>query len=298
EALAVADRITVLRRGRVVATVAPAETTEAALATLMVGGAMPSDAGPPGTPAAMEVLRVDGLVVRDERGVAGVGGGSLTVAGGEIVGVAGVQGNGQTELIEALAGLRPVERGTIWRRGTAVTGQSPRALREGGLAHVPEDRQRTGLVGAYSLADNLLLTAYAQEPFAHHGVLDTDAITRHARERLAAFDVRPPDPAAQAGQLSGGNQQKGVLARELGPGGDLLLANQPTPGPDVGAGAQVHHWPPAPPARRGGLLPLSADLDEICALADRILVMVRGRVVEAPADASAETLGLLMAGVM
>lgn len=297
EALAIADRITVLRRGRVVASLTPAETSEAALATLMVGGEVPVDAGPPGTPTATEVLRVDGLVVRDERGLAAVDGVSLTVHAGEIVGVAGVQGNGQTELVEALAGLRRAERGTIWRDGAAVTGQGPRALRDGGLAHVPEDRRRTGLVGGFCLADNLVLSSYDRAPFARHGVLDGEAITRHAHDRLTAFDVRPPDPGALAEQLSGGNQQKVVLAREIGPTVDLLLANQPTRGLDVGAVAQVHHWLRDLRTRGGGILLVSADLDEIRTLADRVLVMVRGRLVEAPADADAETLGLLMAGV-
>jgi simple sugar transport system ATP-binding protein len=248
----------------------------------------------PGTP----VLRVDGLRVRDARGLLAVDGVSLAVRAGEIVGVAGVQGNGQTELVEALAGLRSLAGGSVTWPGVVGAHPSPRAVRAGGTAHVPEDRQRDGLVPGFSVADNLALCAYDAPPFARWGQRDAAAIAAHARALLAAYDVRAPSERAPVGQLSGGNQQKVILARELSGAVRLALVNQPTRGLDVGAVAEVHARLVALRDAGCGVLLVSSELDELRALADRVVVLYRGRVVAALAAdaASPETLGLLMAG--
>jgi len=298
EALAVADRITVLRRGRVVATVRPGDTDAAGLAALMVGRAValaptkpPADPGPP-------VLQVESLSVRDARGLLAVDGVSFAVRAGEVLGIAGVQGNGQTELVEALAGLRPLVGGTIAWPGVAASRPTPRAIRAGGTAYVPEDRQRDGLVLSFSVADNLVLCAYDAAPFARWGQRDAAAIAAHARALIAAFDVRAPSPATPVARLSGGNQQKVILARELSGRVRLVLANQPTRGLDVGSVEGVHQRLLALRAAGAAVLLVSTDLDELRALADRIAVLYRGRLVATlpAATAAPEHLGLLMAG--
>ena len=298
EALAVADRITVLRRGRVVATVRPAETDAPRLAALMVGRAvalMPTK--PPAQPGE-PVLRVEGLRVRDARGLLAVDHVSFAVRAGEVLGIAGVQGNGQTELVEVLAGLRPLTGGTVAWPGVAAAHPTPRAIRAGGTAYVPEDRQRDGLVPSFSIADNLILCAYDAAPFAHWGQRDETAIATHARALMAAFDVRAPSARTPAGQLSGGNQQKLILARELSGAVRLVLANQPTRGLDVGSVAAVHQHLLGLRDAGAAVLLVSTDLDELRALADRIAVLYRGRLVAIlpTTTASPEHLGLLMAG--
>ncbi len=310
EALAIADRITVLRRGLVVATVRPRDTDAAQLAALMVGRAValaPTKA--PARPGPV-VLQVDGLRVLDARGLAAVDGVSFAVRAGEVLGIAGVQGNGQTELVEALAGLRPLAGGRVTWPGLApVSGRArpwsggaaapptPRAIRAGGTAYVPEDRQRDGLVPSFSIADNLVLCAYDAPPFARWGQHDERAIAAHARTLMAAFDVRAPSERTPVAALSGGNQQKVVLARELSGAVRLVLANQPTRGLDVGSVAAVHQRLLALRDAGCAILLVSTDLDELRALADRIAVLYRGRLVATlPATASPEQLGLLMAG--
>jgi simple sugar transport system ATP-binding protein len=294
----IADRITVLRRGEVVGTTTPAEAGEADLATMMVGRAVQlvvdKDPSTPGSP----VLEVEGLRVLDERGVAAVDGVTFAVASGEIVAVAGVQGNGQTELVEALAGLRAVDAGTVLLDGTDVTGLGPRDLLERGVAHVPEDRQRDGIVGSFPVRDNLVLNTYRRQPFARRLAVDRRAVREQAERLVADFDIRAASPEVPASTLSGGNQQKVIVAREFGHAGRLLIAAQPTRGLDVGSIQYIHRRIVDKRDEGAAVLIVSTELEEVLALADRILVMFRGHVVGSldRADATRERLGLLMAG--
>jgi len=300
EVFHIAHRITVLRRGRVVCTLLPAETTEAQLAALMVGDArLTHVVKQPRAISGEGVLHVRDVHVLDDRGTPAVAGVSLTVHAGEILGIAGVQGNGQTELVEALAGLRHPMAGSITLHGVDVTRATPRQLAEGGVAHIPEDRHKHGMVEPYSVADNLVLNTYHRQPFARRMVRHSAAIAAHAARLMHAFDVRAPHPATQASSLSGGNQQKMVIARECSRPLTLLIAAQPTRGLDVGATAFIHQHLVQQREQGCAVLLVSADLDEILTLADRIAVMYHGKILAIVADheASRETLGQLMAGV-
>jgi simple sugar transport system ATP-binding protein len=294
----IADRITVLRRGEVVGATTPAESSEADLATMMVGRAVQlvvdKEPSSPGAP----VLAVEGLRVLDERGVAAVDGVGFSVAAGEIVAVAGVQGNGQTELVEALAGLRAVDAGTVLLDGSDVTGLGPRQLLERGVAHVPEDRQRDGIVGSFPVRDNLVLNTYRRPPFARRLAVDRRAVREQADRLVADFDIRAASPEVPASTLSGGNQQKVIVAREFGHAERLLIAAQPTRGLDVGSIQYIHRRIVDKRDEGAAVLIVSTELEEVLALADRILVMFRGQVVGSldRADATRERLGLLMAG--
>jgi general nucleoside transport system ATP-binding protein len=245
------------------------------------------------------VLDVRDIDVRDERGNLTVAGVSLAVHAGEIFGIAGVQGNGQTELVEALAGLRQPVAGSIVLQGTDVTQATPRQLAACGVAHIPEDRHKHGMVEGYTIADNLVLNTYHQQPFAHRMARHTAAITAHAAHLMQAFDIRAPHPAVPAGTLSGGNQQKMVIARECSRPLTLLIAAQPTRGLDIGATAFIHQHLVQQRDQGCAVLLVSADLDEILTLSDRIAVMYDGKILAIVADreASRETLGQLMAGV-
>jgi ABC-type uncharacterized transport system ATPase subunit len=299
EVLAVADRITVMRAGKVVGTVKPAETSEAQLAAMMVGREviLKVEKGPasPGE----EVLKVDGLRVYDQRGLETVRDVSFAVRAGEVLGIAGVQGNGQTELVEALTGLCPSHVGKVRFAGHDVTNKPPRPITEIGMAHVPEDRQRHGLVLPYVVADNLVLCTYYLPPFGVSGVLQPRAVDENARTLMNSFDIRTPSPYVPASKLSGGNQQKVIVARELSRPVRLLIANQPTRGLDVGSIEYIHHEIVEMRDRGVAVLLVSAELDEIMALSDRIAVMYRGQIV-AIVEASKvtrEQLGLWMAGI-
>lgn len=300
EVLAVADRITVLRNGRVVGTLTPQEADEAHLAAMMVGREVmltvektPARPGP-------EVLRVEDLRVRDDRGAMVVNGVSFSVRAGEILGIAGVQGNGQTELIEALVGLRPAVGGRIFLLDEEVTLQPPRHRTERGMAHIPEDRQKHGLVLPYSVADNLVLNTYYQPPFARGIQRQPQAVLNHARRLIALYDIRTPSPYTPVRSLSGGNQQKVIAARELSRPIRLLVANQPTRGLDVGATEYIHRKIVEMRDQGAAVLLVSTELDEIFSLADRIAVMYRGRLVAVldRAEATLQQIGLLMAGVL
>ncbi len=299
EVLAVADRITVLRRGRVVGTTTPQETTEAELAAMMVGRTVmlqvAKEAARPGEP----VLQVADLVVRDDRGHRAVDGVSLEVRQGEIVCVAGVQGNGQTELVEALTGLRRASAGSIRILGTDVTHASVHDVLGAGVGHVPEDRLRDGLIVDFSIADNLVLDQYDVAPFASWIVRNDGEVLRAAEERARSYDIRTPSVLQAAGTLSGGNQQKVIVAREFSRPIHVLIASQPTRGLDVGSIEYIHGRLVAKRDEGVGVLLVSPELDEVLALADRIAVMYRGRIVAilAAGTASREELGLLMAGV-
>ncbi|MHB0940004.1 MAG: ABC transporter ATP-binding protein [Armatimonadota bacterium] len=298
EVLAIADRITVMRAGRVVNTVTPSETDSAQLANMMVGRQVILTVDKKDHEAAEEILTVEGLSVRDQRDLETVHNVSFSVRGGEVLGIAGVQGNGQTELSEALTGLRHPTGGRVLIGGHDVTGKSPRVMTETGLAHIPEDRQRHGLVLSYTVADNLALCDYYHPPFSQHGVMQPKALDENARKLISAFDVRTPSPFVNAGKLSGGNQQKVIVARVLSRDVKLVIANQPTRGLDVGSIEYIHSEIIKMRDRGVAVLLISAELDEIMALSDRIAVMYRGQIVtivEAK-KATREQLGLWMAG--
>jgi simple sugar transport system ATP-binding protein len=298
EVLAVADRITVMRAGKVVGTTTPAEADEHALAAMMVGReVILTVEKTPAVPAG-PVLSVRGLRLHDARGLEAVRSVSLEVRQGEILGIAGVQGNGQTELAEAITGLRRAQGGQILLMGKDMTNKPPRPLIQAGLSHSPEDRQRHGLVLTYSVADNMVLCTYDRPPFGVHGVLQEERIQANAEKLVEAFDVRPPNPLLPARTLSGGNQQKVIVARELSRPVKLLVANQPTRGLDVGSIETIHKQIITMRDQGAAVLLLSAELDEIMALSDRIAVMYRGQIVTVveASQASRAQLGLWMAG--
>jgi ABC-type uncharacterized transport system ATPase subunit len=298
ELLGVSDRITVIRDGRVVDTVQTSETNEAQLATLMVG--RPVVLRVDRTPATPRDVRLAarGLEVLGSTGQPAVHGIDLEVRGGEILAVAGVDGNGQVELAEALAGTRPAAAGTVEVDGQDVTRLSAGIRADRGLAYIPEDRGGKGLVGPFTVAENCVLKRYDDAPFASRGWLRGGAISRFARKLIQAFDVRPANERATASSLSGGNQQKAIVARELDGDPSVLIANQPTRGVDVGAIEFIHRQLIAQRDRGAAILLISLELDEIHQLADRIIVLYEGRIVgEVTAEeASDEQLGLWMAG--
>jgi simple sugar transport system ATP-binding protein len=298
EVLQVADRITVLRRGKKVGTVPREGATEAELARMMVGRDVvlrvdKDPAKPNGT-----LLEVRDLHVRDDRGLEKVRGVSLEVRAGEIVGLAGVDGNGQTELIEALTGLRRIESGSVVVAGTPLREHgTPREALDDGIGHIPEDRHRRGLVLDFTLAENLVLHDYEREPNASHGWLHPRRIIQRARELLGQFDVRGGGPNTRAAALSGGNQQKVVLAREIGRDPRVLLAAQPTRGLDVGAIEFVHRRLIEERDKGRAILLVSLELDEILSMSDRILAIYEGRIAgEYGPDVPEETLGIAMTG--
>jgi simple sugar transport system ATP-binding protein len=295
EVLEIADRVTVLRRGRVIGTVDTAGADEASLARMMVGRdvvlRVEKEAAKPTEP----VLEIDDLHVADDRGLPAVDGISLQVRGGEIVAVAGIDGNGQTELIDGISGLRHVRSGHVRVRGRDITNCDPRHAREAGIGHIAEDRHRRGLVLDFTLAENLALRDYRQA--ARFGLMSPRRVVENAKRLLDEFDVRGGGAETPARSLSGGNQQKVVIAREVGGDPDVLIAAQPTRGLDVGAIEFVHRRLLAERDAGKAILLLSLELDEVRSLADRILVIYEGRIVgELPPSASDEELGLLMTG--
>jgi simple sugar transport system ATP-binding protein len=299
EVLAISDRILVLRRGECVGGARPADVTQEDLARMMVGRDVLLEVEKePASPADV-VLDVHDLLVHDDLGHVAVDGLSLQVRAGEVLGVAGVQGNGQTELVEALTGLRAVDRGHIEVLGRASTHASPRQVTEMGTAHVPEDRQRDGLVLSFSVQDNLVLNTYYAPPFAKGIVLQNDEIASAAEERASMFDVRTPSIESPVANLSGGNQQKVIVAREFSRPINLLIASQPTRGLDVGSVEYIHRRIIEKRDSGCAVLLVSSELDEVMSLSDRIAVMYGGRILATlPAEeATREGLGLLMAGV-
>ena len=298
EVMAVADRITVMRSGQVVGTVTPDEVDRAKLASLMVGREVILKVKKGEATPKEKVLKVENLHVQDDRGLETVHDVSFEVREGEILGIAGVQGNGQTQLAEALTGLRATKSGQVTLAGKDVTGKTPRPIIETGLAHIPEDRQRHGLVLGYSVADNMVLCNYYLPPFAKGLVLQQEAVDKNARNLIKEYDVRTPSPFVPAAKLSGGNQQKVIVARELSRDVKLLIASQPTRGLDVGSIEYIHKEIIAMRDRGLGVLLISAELDEIMALSDRIAVMYRGEIVTTvdAKEATREQLGLWMAG--
>ncbi len=299
EVLEIADRITVFRNGKVVGTTTPAKSTEASLANMMVGREVILTVDKKPAKPGEVVLDVADLQVLDDRHLEAVKGVSFQVRAGEILGIAGVQGNGQKELVEALTGLRPFIKGKVDLLGKDVSGASPRRIREAGSAHVPEDRQNDGLVLSFPIKDNLVLSTYYEKPFARGLNLNGEEIVRVAEERVKQFDIRTPSIFIPASTLSGGNQQKLIVAREFSRPIKLLVASQPTRGLDVGSIEYIHGQIVKKRDEGCGVLLVSSELDEIMSLSDRIAVIFSGEILAIiPAgEATREGLGLLMAGI-
>ena len=298
EVLEIADRIAVLRRGAVVGEVDPQGASESQLAEMMVGRpveltvskeeSQPSD-------VVLAVRELDVLNVHDQLAVNQV---SFEVRKGEIVGIAGVQGNGQTELVEALTGLRESVGGTVSINGADFTNASPRSIHNASVAHVPEDRQRSGLVLKFTLTENFVLDSYYDEPYSSGIKMDWARSRQEAERLIEEFDVRTPSSEVMASNLSGGNQQKVIVAREFGRDVDLVIASQPTRGVDVGSIEFIHERIVEERDQGAAVLIVSSGLDEVMALSDRVLVMFDGRIVaeKKPEDTTNAELGLYMAG--
>jgi simple sugar transport system ATP-binding protein len=299
EVLEICDDIVVLRGGKVVGHADPKTATQQSLASMMVGREvlLMVDKAPaqPGEP----VLVIHDLTVNDDRGLQAVRGLNLEVRAGEILGIAGVQGNGQTELVEAITNLRPVIQGHIYLEGHDVTHASPRRVTSSGVGHVPEDRQKNGMVSIFPVKDNLALQTYYLGPFSIGILTNEDAVIGNAEKLVKRYDVRTPNVFTRIGKLSGGNQQKVIVAREFSRENRLLIAAQPTRGLDVGSIEFIHKQIVRIRDEGAGVLLVSAELDEILSLADRVAVMYAGRIIDVLPieEATRERVGLLMAGV-
>lgn len=299
EILEICDQVTVLRRGRVVGHANPKESTEQSLASMMVGrDVLLEVAKAPAKPGNV-VLKIQNLHVNDDRGLPAVEDLSLDIYEGEILGIAGVQGNGQTELIQALTGLRKVESGLVLLDGKDITHVSPRKVTEAGVAHVPEDRQKDGLVSAFAVAKNEVLNNYYKKPFARGLVINEPAIAEHAEKLVKQYDVRTPGIHVNVGTLSGGNQQKVIVAREFSHPSRLVIAAQPTRGLDVGSIEFIHKQLVRLRDEGAAVLLMSTELDEILGLSDRVAVMFDGHIIDVlPIEqADRDTVGLRMAGI-
>jgi general nucleoside transport system ATP-binding protein len=297
EVLEIADRITVLRRGKSIETVPREGATEESLARSMVGREVLLRVDKPPAQPGDVMLRVEDLHVLDDRGIAKVNGVSFDVRAGEIVGIAGVDGNGQSELIDAIAGLQKIRSGSVELAGRTYDSASAREMLDAGLGHIPEDRQRRGLVLEFTIAENIALHDYAKSPDAKWGWLFPNRIVQRARGLIREFDVRGGGALSRAGTLSGGNQQKVVAAREIARDPKVLIAAQPTRGLDVGAIEFLHRRLIEERGEGRAILLVSLELDEILSLSDRILVLYEGEIVgEHGADVSEEEIGLEMLG--
>ena len=298
EALNIADRIAVLRRGKVVGEADPKTATESQIAEMMVGRPVQLTVDKKSASAGDVVLKVSDLTVLDADGRTHVENVSFEVHSGEIVGIAGVQGNGQTELVEALTGLRKATSGVIALDGKDLTHSDPRERHQMGMAHIPEDRQRQGLVGGLSVAENLVLTRYHDDQFSHGVIVDWEAADAIAETLITEYDIRTPNKETGVGTLSGGNQQKVIVARELSRDLRLTIAAQPTRGVDVGSIEYIHSRIVKERDAGTAVLIVSTELEEVMALSDRLLVMYRGKVVAEldPKKVTPMEVGLYMAG--
>ena len=297
EALEIADRIVIMRRGKTVAEVLPADVDEEKLAELMVGRpvdlVVDKETANPGD----VVLSVDALTVLDDRNRRAVSGMSFEVRAGEIVGIAGVQGNGQTELVESLTGLRPSLGGIVKLNGEDITMKSPRAIHKREVAHVPEDRQKSGLVLPFTVAENIVLDSYYRSPISQGIRMSWPAANEQATRLVEEYDVRTPGIEVLVSKLSGGNQQKVIVAREFDRDVKLVIASQPTRGIDVGSIEYIHSRIVAERDEGAAVLIVSSELEEIRALSDRILVMYEGEIAgEFDASASTTDIGMAMLG--
>lgn len=298
EVLGMSDRVTIIRRGKIIQTVQTKDTTADELAEMMVGREVKLSSDKIEKKPGEVVLDVKDLVVKDHRKLDAVKGVSFQVRSGEILAIAGVDGNGQKELVEAIAGLTKIDSGTVSLCGKDITGLSVRKIIETGLGHIPEDRHKRGLILQSSLAENMILGYHYKEPFCKHGVIDYKEVHKHGKELIGEFDVRTPDENVAAGSLSGGNQQKVIIAREFYKDPPLLIASQPTRGLDVGAIEFVHKRLIEQRDHDKAVLLVSLELDEVMNLADRIAVIYQGQIVDIidVKDATERKLGIMMAG--
>jgi len=298
EIRAVADRVTVIRRGKSIQTVGIEGATNKDLAEMMVGRSVSFVTEKEEAQPKEVVLAISDLVVNENRGVPAVKELSLDVRAGEIVGIAGIDGNGQSELIQAITGLRKVKSGSIKIKGQEVVGFSPRKITEMNVSHVPEDRHRDGLVLEMMLSENIALQTYYKEPLSKNGILNYNQINSYARKLMEEFDVRAANEIVPASALSGGNQQKAIIAREVDRNPDLLIVSQPTRGLDVGAIEYIHKRLIAERDKGKAVLVVSFELDEILNLSDRIAVIHDGKIqgIVKPSETNKQELGILMAG--
>ncbi|EKN62448.1 ABC transporter [Schinkia azotoformans LMG 9581] len=298
EIMEVCDRVTVIRKGKGIKTVNVSETNPNDLASLMVGREVTFKTEKISAIPGKEVLIIEDLVVKDSRNVTAVDHLNLTVHAGEILGIAGVDGNGQTELLEAITGLTKVDAGIITLNEKNITNLPPRKITEIGMAHIPQDRHKHGLVLDYPIGMNMVLQTYYKRPFSNNGILKFDVISKKARQLIEEFDVRTPDEFTIARALSGGNQQKAIIAREVDRNPELLIAAQPTRGLDVGAIEFIHRRLIEQRDHGKAVLLISFELDEIMNVSDRIAVIYEGKIVATvdPKETTEQELGLLMAG--
>lgn len=298
EIKAVADRCTVIRRGEVIDTVEVQNVTSQELADMMVGRSVSFKTKKVDSNPTNVVLEIKDLQVNETRGLPIVKGLSLAVRAGEVLGIAGIDGNGQSELIQAITGLTKVVSGTVTLNGQDVTNQKPRTITKAGLGHIPEDRHKHGLVLGMSVEENIVLQTYFQQPFSKMGILKHNIISSYALHLINEFDVRTPNEKVNASALSGGNQQKAIIAREIDRNPDLLIASQPTRGLDVGAIEFIHKRLIQQRTNGKAVLLMSFELDEIFNVSDRIAVMYDGKIVAIvdPKTTTQRQLGLLMAG--
>ncbi len=293
------DYCTIIRKGKKIGTVDVDDVSQEDLAEMMVGRAIEFRVDKKDIDAGETILEIQNLHVKDNRNIERVRGLSLQVMQGEILGIAGIDGNGQTELLEAINGLRTVESGSITINGENITHANPKTVNNSGVSIIPEDRQKRGLVGSFNLAENMILQSFDCPPFSNNkGILNEKAIRDYGEKLIKDFDIRPPDIDVFAGDLSGGNQQKVILAREISSCHDLLIAAQPTRGLDVGAIEYVHKALVEERNKGRGVLLVSFELDEIMSLSDRIAVIYEGRIVQIfkGGEATEQEIGLLMAG--
>lgn len=298
EVLELSDEITVLRDGRVSGRATPAEASRESLAEMMVGRPVELTRSVPAPEVGEVKLEIDRLNVGGDRGTLAVKDFSLSVRAGEIVGVAGVSGNGQRELAEAVFGLRPIDSGRIRVEGTEVTAPTPNGIRQLGLAYVPEERMVHGAIGDFTVAENLMLTNYDDPPFTRRGLLNRNAIGERCQGLVDRYQVKTPDLETPTRNLSGGNIQKVVIAREFSAEAEVLVVAQPTRGVDIGAAEYIHERLLEQRVSGAAILLISEDLDEVMQLSDRILVVLEGEIMGevSRAEADATTLGLLMTG--
>ncbi|WML52053.1 ABC transporter ATP-binding protein [Neobacillus sp. PS3-12] len=298
EILEVCDRCTVIRKGKGIGTVNVSETNQNELASLMVGREVVFKTEKKQAEPKQEVLNINDLVVKDSRGVMAVNGLDLQVRAGEIVGIAGIDGNGQSELIEAITGLRKSESGSVMVNGKELHNLAPRKIAESGVGHIPQDRHKHGLVLNYPIGENMVLQTYYKPPFSKRGILNFTEIYNKARKLITEFDVRTPSEYTLARALSGGNQQKAIIGREVDRDPDLLIAAQPTRGLDVGAIEFIHKRLIEQRDHGKAVLLVSFELDEIMNVSDRIAVIYEGKIVAVvdPKQTTEQELGLLMAG--
>ncbi|MDL4839006.1 ABC transporter ATP-binding protein [Aquibacillus rhizosphaerae] len=298
EIMEVCDRCTVIRKGEGIGTVEVSETNPNELASLMVGREISFTTEKKPAQPKDNILSIEDLRIKDSRGVEMVKGLNLEVKAGEIVGIAGVDGNGQSELIEAITGLSKTESGKISLNEKEITNMSPRKVTEAGISHIPQDRHKFGLVLDFPIGENMVLQTYYQKPYSKNGILSFKRIYDHANKLIEEYDVRTPSEYTKARALSGGNQQKAIIAREVDRSPDLIIAAQPTRGLDVGAIEFIHKKLIEERDKGRGVLLISFELDEIMNISDRIAVMFDGNIVAnvKPEETNEQELGLLMAG--